>query len=67
MTETKIPDNQICFSFRYFNEDSVRVQDFNNYYENKLESINSVNDFIDTIRTMCKYPEMGNAIHIDVI
>lgn len=55
MTDTKVKDNQISFSFQYFKEESVRIQGFNNYYENKIESINSVNDFIDTIRAMCKY------------
>lgn len=50
-----IPEYKICFSFNFFKEYSIRIHDFNNYYQNKLSSINSVNDFIDTIREMGKY------------
>ncbi len=57
MIENNIPDNKICFSFIYFKEESIRIPNFNNYYENKLDSINSVNDFFDTIKEMGKYPK----------
>ena len=55
MLEKRIPENRICFSFNYFKEESIRIPNFNNFYKDKLASINSVNDFIDVIREMGKY------------
>lgn len=55
MLDNRIPENRVCFSFNYFKEESIRITGFNNFYKDKLASINSVNEFIDTIREMGKF------------
>lgn len=55
MLENRIPESRVCFSFNYFKKESVKIPGFNNFYRDKLASINSVNDFFDTLRDMGKY------------
>lgn len=55
MLENRIPENRICFSFNYFKEESIRISGFNNFYKDKLSSINSVNDFVSTLKEMGNY------------
>lgn len=52
-----IPEEQICFSFKYFQTNSVRVRKFNNFYLNQISSINAVNDFFETVKQMGRLPK----------
>ena len=51
-SKNRIPADKICFSFIYFQLESISIHGFNNYYPNKLSSINAVNDFFETIKQM---------------
>lgn len=51
-----IPPEKVCFSFKYFQKHSIRVNnDFNNFYETRLDSINAVQDLFETIIEMSKF------------
>ncbi len=52
--EKNIPNEKICFSFSYFKRNSVRVGEFNNYYETKVGGINAVNDLFQTMGEMSR-------------
>lgn len=45
-------DNKIVFSFSFFNGQSIRFRDFNNFYANEQDSKKSVSDFFETIKLM---------------
>lgn len=46
----KLPDNQIVFSFSFFNSNSICLKDFNNFYANSSDAFKSVADFFQTIK-----------------
>ena len=43
-------EETIVFSFSNFLKESIVYKDFNNMYENKMDSINAVKDFFDSIK-----------------
>lgn len=45
-------DSKIVFSFSFFNGQSIRFRDFNNFYANEQDSKKSVSDFFETIKLM---------------
>lgn len=50
--ESTIPtkEEKIVFSFSNFLKESIVYNDFNNMYANKMDSINAVKDFFDSIK-----------------
>ena len=52
LNRTTTRNKNIVFSFLYFQKESIKYKDFNNMYENKLESINAVSDLFDTVKDL---------------
>ena len=50
VVKDKLPENQIVFSFSFFNGSSIRLRDFNNYYANNFDAMKSVYDFFETLK-----------------
>lgn len=52
LNETTTRNKNIVFSFLYFQKESIKYKDFNNMYENKLESVNAVSDLFETVKDL---------------
>ena len=54
-SNNKLDENEkITFNFSYFQTASIRLGDFNNYYESPKEAINSVGDLFDSFSNISK-------------
>lgn len=47
--------DKIGFDFSYFQTYSISINGFNNCYKNRLDSINAVNDFFETLKNINSY------------
>lgn len=44
--------DKIVFDFSYFQTQSISINGFNNCYQNKIDSINAVNDLFETLKNI---------------
>ena len=52
VNDTRSSENKIVFSFLFFNPQSIRLDDFNNFYASESDSRKSVSDFFEIIKQM---------------
>ena len=48
---------RISFDFRFFKRESISINGFNNFYKSKKDSIDAVNDLIESINNIQLYDE----------
>lgn len=54
-SKIEIENEKIKFDFKYFQQDCVKIDEFNNKYQNEKEITSSMKDLLETLCKMCDY------------